>query len=159
PLGPLDATGRRGQTGRRGPVMQPTTVRAQGLAVYQPDYAKVDDVAKMHGLMRARPLATLVSAGAGGLYASHLPTVLKEEGPFGPMEWHLARANAHVRDLAEGIEALMIFHGPESYITPGWYASKARGGKVVPTWNFAVVHAYGRPAVMQDPDWLKRHVA
>lgn len=112
----------------------------------------------MHALMRARPFATLVSAGAAGLYASHLPTVLKDDGPCGIIECHLARANPHWRDLVEGKEALMIFQGPESYVTPNWYPSKAEHGKVVPTWNYAVVHAYGRPEDMQDEDWLRRHV-
>jgi transcriptional regulator len=112
----------------------------------------------MHALMRASPFATLVSSGSGGLYASHLPTVLKDDGPYGIIECHLARPNLHWRDLAEGSEALMIFHGPEGYITPNWYPSKAQHGKAVPTWNFAVVHAYGCPEVMQERDWLLRHV-
>jgi transcriptional regulator len=126
--------------------------------MYRPDHFRVDDIAEMHALMRARPLAALVSAGASGLYATHLPTVLKSEGEFGAIECHLARANPHWKDLAAGGEALMIFQGPEAYITPNWYASKAENGKVVPTWNYAAVHAYGRPQVMQDKDWLRRHV-
>ena len=112
----------------------------------------------MHALMRERPFAALVSAGPRGLYASHLPTVLKDEGPHGLIECHLARANPHCQDLAEAAEALMIFQGPEGYITPNWYPTKAQSGKVVPTWNYAVVHAYGRPQVMNDADWLRRHV-
>ncbi|HLH93314.1 MAG TPA: FMN-binding negative transcriptional regulator [Xanthobacteraceae bacterium] len=126
--------------------------------MYRPDHFRVDDVAEMHALMRARPLAALVSAGPSGLYGTHLPTVLKSEGEFGAIECHLARANPHWKDLAESGEALMIFQGPEAYITPNWYASKAETGKVVPTWNYAAVHAYGRPLVMQDKDWLRRHV-
>ncbi len=126
--------------------------------MYRPDHFRVDDVPQMHALMRARPFAALVSAGSGGLYASHLPTVLKDDGPRGIIECHLARPNPHWSDLAEGNEALMIFQGPESYITPNWYPSKAQHGKAVPTWNFAVVHAYGRPEVMEDKDWLLRHV-
>jgi transcriptional regulator len=126
--------------------------------MYQPDHYRVDDLAQLHALMRARPFATLVSGGALGLYATHLPTVLKDEAPNGMIECHLARANPHWKDLAEGNEALMIFQGPEGYVTPNWYPSKAEHGKVVPTWNYAVVHAYGRPAVMQDKDWLRRHV-
>jgi transcriptional regulator len=126
--------------------------------MYRPDHFRVDDIAEMHALMRARPLAALVSAGAAGLYATHLPTVLKNEGEFGAIECHLARANPHWKDLAAGGEALMIFQGPEAYITPNWYASKAETGKVVPTWNYAAVHAYGRPQVMEDKDWLRRHV-
>ena len=126
--------------------------------MYRPDHFRSDDIAEMHALMRARPLAALVSAGASGLYATHLPTVLKAEGEFGTIECHLARANPHWKDLAAGGEALMIFQGPEAYITPNWYASKAETGKVVPTWNYAAVHAYGRPQVMQDKAWLHRHV-
>jgi len=125
--------------------------------MYLPDLFRVEDVAQMHALMRARPFAALVSAGPSGLFASHLPTVLKDEGRYGVIECHLARANPHCLDLAGG-EALMIFQGAEGYITPNWYPSKAEGGKVVPTWNFAAVHAYGRPEVVNDADWLRRHV-
>jgi transcriptional regulator len=126
--------------------------------MYLPDHFRVDDVPQIHALMRARPFAVLVSDGPAGLYASHLPTVLKGEGPYGVIECHLARPNPHWRDLADGNEALMIFQGPEGYITPNWYPSKGQTGKVVPTWNFAVVHAYGRPEVMTEKDWLLRHV-
>jgi transcriptional regulator len=126
--------------------------------MYQPDHFRVDDVPQMQALMRVRPFAALVSAGSAGLYASHLPTVLKDEGTCGVIECHLARANPHCKDLAAVSEALMIFGGPEGYITPNWYPSKAQHGKVVPTWNYAVVHAYGRPEVMKDLDWLRRHV-
>jgi transcriptional regulator len=127
--------------------------------MYQPEHFRVDDVARMHALMRAKPLAAFISCGSSGLYATHLPTVLKDKGPSGVIECHLARANPHWKDLAEGNEALMIFQGPESYITPSWYPSKTQHGKVVPTWNYAVVHAYGRPEMMQDKDWLRRHVS
>jgi transcriptional regulator len=126
--------------------------------MYRPDHYRVDDLSLMHSLMRARPLVALVSAGAEGLCATHLPTVLKGEAPYGVIEFHLARANPHWKQLAECNEALMIFQGPEGYITPNWYPSKAEHGKVVPTWNYAVVHAYGRPEVMKDKDWLCRHV-
>ena len=76
----------------------------------------------------------------------------------GIIECHLSRANPHWKTLAEGNEAMMIFQGPEGYITPNWYPSKAQHGKAVPTWNYAVVHAYGRPEVMKEKDWLLRHV-
>jgi transcriptional regulator len=126
--------------------------------MYQPNHFRVDDVAQIHALMRARPFAALVSAGPAGLYGSHLPTVLKDEGGFGAIECHLARANPHCKELAAVNEALMIFQGPDGYITPNWYATKAETGKVVPTWNYAVVHAYGRPEVKDDVVWLRRHV-
>src|SRR5262249_6865521 len=79
---------------------------------------------------------------------------------YGAIEFHLARANPHWKYLAEGGEALMIFQGPDGYITPNWYPSKAENAnaKVVPTWNYAAVHAYGRPEAMQDVEGLRRHV-
>jgi hypothetical protein len=126
--------------------------------MYLPELFRVEDVPQMHALMRARPFAALVSAGSDGLFASHLPTVLKDEGRYGVIECHLARANPHWRDLAASGETLMIFQGAQGYITPNWYPSKAEDGKVVPTWNFAVVHAYGRTQVMGDEEWLRRHV-
>jgi transcriptional regulator len=124
--------------------------------MYLPDLFRVDDLPRLHALMRARPFATLVSAGADGLVATHLPTVLKDDGPYGTIECHVARANPHWKSL--GGEALMIFQGPEGYITPNWYPSKAEHGKVVPTWNYAAVHAYGRAEAMDDVAWLRRHV-
>jgi transcriptional regulator len=126
--------------------------------MYQPEHFRVDDLAPMHALMRARPLAVLVSGGAAGLYATHMPTVLKDDGSHGVVEFHLARANPHWKFLADENEALIIFQGPEGYITPNWYPSKTEHAKVVPTWNYAAVHAYGRPEVMQDKDRLRRHV-
>lgn len=127
--------------------------------MYRPEHHRVDNFSLMHALMRARPFAALVSESAEGLYATHLPTVLKDDGPYGVVEFHLARASPHWKYLAERNEVLMIFQGPEGYITPNWYPSKAEHAKVVPTWNYAVVHAYGLPEVMQDTDWLRRHVA
>jgi transcriptional regulator len=126
--------------------------------VYLPDLFRVDDIAQMHALMRTRPFAALVSAGALGLYASHLPTVLKHEGLYGLIECHLARANPHCKELGDVGEALMIFQGAEAYVTPNWYPTKAQTGKVVPTWNYAVVHAYGRLEAISDAEWLRRHV-
>jgi transcriptional regulator len=154
--------------GNRGPwafssaevsIARQSTKRLTGvIVVYLPDHFRVADVTQMHALMRARPFATLVSGCSTGVYASHLPTVLKEEGPCGVVECHLARPNPHWKDLAEGNEALMIFQGPEAYITPNWYPSKTRHGKAVPTWNYVIVHAYGRPEVKEERDWLLRHV-
>jgi transcriptional regulator len=126
--------------------------------MYLPHQFRVDKLAQMHALMRAKPFAALISGGSTGLCATHLPTVLKQEGERGIIECHLARANPHWNILAEGNEALMIFQGPEGYITPNWYPSKAEHQKVVPTWNYAVVHAYGRPEVMHDEAWTRRHV-
>jgi transcriptional regulator len=129
--------------------------------MYTPALFEIEDRAQAQALMRARPFATLVTHGSEGLTATHLPTVLKtdEANPLGRIECHLARPNPQWKTLAPEEDALMIFHGPEAYIRPGWYASKAEHGKVVPTWNYAVVHAYGRLETVQDPAWLLAHVS
>ena len=110
----------------------------------------------LHELMRARPLATLVTLSAEGLNANHVPLHLSQEpGPFGTLRGHVARENPIWQDFVADAEVLAIFHGPEAYITPSWYPSKKRTGKVVPTWNYAVVHAYGRMKVVEDAVWLR----
>ena len=129
--------------------------------MYTPAQFKVDAAGEAHALMRAHPFAIMVTHGTGGIVATHLPTVLKTDGagPLGRIECHLARPNPQWKTLAPYTDALMIFQGPEAYIRPGWYPSKAEHGKVVPTWNYAVVHAYGRLEAVQDPAWLLAHVS
>jgi transcriptional regulator len=129
--------------------------------MYTPKDFRVEDTGEAHALMRTNPFAILVTHGANGLVATHLPTVLKvDDGmPLGRVECHLARPNPQWRDLAPQQEAMMIFQGPEAYIRPGWYPSKAEHAKVVPTWNYAVVHAYGRLEAVHDQDWLLAHVS
>jgi transcriptional regulator len=128
--------------------------------MYTPVQFKVDEAAEAHALMRAHPFAILVTHGADGLVATHLPTVLKVDAasPLGRIECHLARPNPAWKTFAPDTDALMIFQGAEAYIRPGWYPSKAEHGKAVPTWNYAVVHAYGRLEVIEDKDWLLAHV-
>lgn len=110
----------------------------------------------MHELIRARPLATLVTLSSSGLNANHVPLHLSESpAPFGTLQGHVARANPVLSDLEKDIEVLAIFHGPDAYITPSWYATKKETGKVVPTWNYAVVHAYGHVRVVDDAAWLR----
>ena len=71
----------------------------------------------------------------------------------------MARANPHWKSLRDAPEALAIYSGPQAYVTPGWYATKSEHGKVVPTWNYAVVHIYGRAEVLDDAEWLHAHVS
>ncbi len=88
----------------------------------------------MHELIRAQPLATLVTLSSGGLNANHIPLHLSESpAPFGALHGHVARANPILSDLPNNIESLAMFHGPNAYITPSWYATKRETGKVVPT--------------------------
>ena len=113
----------------------------------------------LRALIGAHPLATLVTLTPGGLNANHIPLRLHaEEGPQGVLRGHVARANAIWKDLDPRVEALAIYQGPDTYITPAWYATKRETGKVVPTWNYAVVHVYGALRVIDDPAWLRPHL-
>lgn len=126
--------------------------------MYVPDQFKIATLSETLDVMRANPFAALVSADAEGLIGSHLPTVVKQDGDNVVIECHLARGNPHWRRLAGAGEVMMIFSGPDAYIRPGWYPSKAEHGKQVPTWNYAIVHAYGRADIIEDGAWLLRHV-
>ena len=111
----------------------------------------------MHDLIRSHPLAWLVSAGAGGLAATPIPfLVYPGEGANGTLRGHMARANPQWQDLAVAAECLLVFQGEHGYVTPSWYPSKEATHKVVPTWNYATVQAWGKPAVVEDPAWLRR---
>jgi transcriptional regulator len=129
--------------------------------MYRPGYFKVEDTAQVHAMLRAQPFAILVTQGSDGLTATHLPTVLKvgADGSLGLIECHIARQNPQWKTYAPERDALMIFQGPEAYIRPGWYPTKAEHGKVVPTWNYAAVHAYGRLETVEDKNWLLTHVS
>ena len=114
-----------------------------------------DDLAELHLQIHQSRLATLVCQGADGLVASHLPLLLETgEGEYGTLHGHIARANPQWRALADGAEALVVFNGPDAYVTPNWYAAKAEHGKVVPTWNYIAVHAYGQAEVFDDAERL-----
>jgi len=127
--------------------------------MYQPPQFRNDTRAAQHGLIRAHPLGLLVTGGAGGLIANPVPFLLDEAGAHGTLRAHLARANPQWQALAEAEDCLVVFQGPQGYVTPGWYASKREHGRVVPTWNYATVHAWGRPLVIDDADWLRRQIA
>lgn len=109
--------------------------------------------------MRAHPLATLVTLGPGGLTANHIPLLFDPEpAPGGTLRGHIARANPLGKDFHPDVDALAIFHGPSAYITPSWYPSKDESGKVVPTYNYVVVHAHGSLKVIDDVDFVERNV-
>jgi transcriptional regulator len=114
----------------------------------------------MHALMRAQPLCTLVTQCDSGLVANHVPVqTLDEPKPLGCIRGHIARANPLWRDYRAETQALAIFQGPQAYISPSFYPSKATTGEVVPTWNYAVVHASGSLRFIQDAGWLREFVA
>jgi transcriptional regulator len=122
--------------------------------MYTPPAFRVEDTAEIHALMRAARSATLVTATAEGLKGTLLPMLIDTtDGPYGTLYAHLARANDQWRHAPQG-EALAIFNGPEAYVSPNWYATKAETHKVVPTWNYASVHAYGPVEFFEDSERL-----
>lgn len=127
--------------------------------MYQPTHFCEDRLDVQHALIRRHPLALIVTAGPAGLIANPIPFVLDAAaGERGTLCCHLARANPHWRELQAVAECLVVFQGVESYITPSWYATKRESGKVVPTWNYATVHCWGRPTVIDDAEWIGRQI-
>ncbi|MFZ2404521.1 MAG: FMN-binding negative transcriptional regulator [Methylobacter sp.] len=124
--------------------------------MYIPPQFEQPDIEVMHELIRSRSLATLVTLDSNGINANHIPLYLSPTPePFGVLRGHIARANPLWHDLASDVETLAIFHGPDAYISPSWYATKQEAGKVVPTWNYAVVHAYGSLRIIDDAAWVR----
>lgn len=132
--------------------------------MYIPKHFAENDPATLHDLMRAFPLATLVTQGPDGPDANHIPLHLDAAaGPHGTLRGHIARANPLASDSTTiettagprvNRKILAIFKGPDCYISPSNYATKAEHGKVVPTWNYTAVHAHGELRLIDDRDWL-----
>jgi transcriptional regulator len=124
--------------------------------LYIPPLFKEDRIDVLHAAIRAAGLATLVTLREDGLIASHVPMLLDAEpAPYGTLLGHVARPNAQARGAVPGVQALAIFHGPDAYITPSWYATKRETGKVVPTWNYVAIHAYGPVEFFDDRERLR----
>jgi transcriptional regulator len=117
--------------------------------MYVPRHFDASDQATCHALMRQESFATLVTVDEGGVpFATHLPVLVDPgRGPHGTLRAHVARANPQWRMFAAGREALVVFLGPHAYVSPGWYLQHPS----VPTWNYVAVHAYGVPAIVDDP--------
>jgi transcriptional regulator len=127
--------------------------------MYIPKHFEETRLPVLHAFVEAHPFCTLVTMGAAGLVASHIPMVLARDGAsLGVLRGHVSRANPQWREFLPEVEVLAIFLGPEHYITPAWYPEKAETGKVVPTWNYAAVHVYGRMTAMEDAAWVRQHV-
>ena len=127
--------------------------------MYTPKAFEVTDLPMLHAAMKQSELATLVTVTANGLVATHLPLLLDEtRGALGTLTGHVSRANVQWRQTDPDAEALIIFLGLDSYVTPNWYPAKQETGRVVPTWNYAAIHAYGRITFIEDPEWLRTMV-
>jgi transcriptional regulator len=124
--------------------------------MYVPKIFQEDRVEVLHDLIRTYPFGTLVTMNEEGLQANHVPFhVESAPEPFGTLYAHVARANPVWRDFSRNNEALVIFQGPHTYISPSSYLTKKETGMVVPTWNYAVVHAHGRLNAIEDVLWLR----
>ena len=124
--------------------------------MYQPAHFVEQDAAALLALMQAAPLATLVHGGAE-LAADVLPLAVERIGEGWRITGHVARANALWRE-ADGRPVLLVFQGPQAYVSPSWYPSKARHGKAVPTWNYTLVQVHGTLRAIQDREWLRAFV-
>jgi len=123
--------------------------------MYVPPHFREQNLDVLHETIRQIALGTLVTLGPDGLIGSHVPMLLDPaKGEYGTLTGHLAKANLQAGAADAQVEALAIFLGPEAYITPNWYATKQETGKVVPTWNYVAVHAYGPITFHDDAEWL-----
>jgi transcriptional regulator len=124
--------------------------------MYVPRHFAEERTEVLHAAIERAEFGTLVTLGAEGLIATHLPLVIEPgAGPLGTLYGHVARANSQWRDRVEDVQALAIFLGPHAYVSPAWYATPS---KVVPTWNYLAVHAYGPLRTYDDPVRLRAHV-
>ena len=128
--------------------------------MYLPKHFEETRPEALHELIRAHPLGMLVTLNAAGLQANSVPFILDADPAGGPgiLRAHVARANPLWRETRGDVEALVVFQGPQAYISPSWYASKAEHGKVVPTWNYVTVQARGTLRAVDDADWLRAFV-
>lgn len=127
--------------------------------MYLPPQFREDRIEAQYDLIRQNPLGLLVTAGAGGLMANPIPFIIGEAGAGrGSLRCHMARANPQTRELCGVEECLVIFQGPQAYVTPSWYPSKRETEKVVPTWNYVTVHVWGRPKVIDEEAWLREQI-
>ena len=127
--------------------------------MYLPVHFEETRTEVLHAAIRANPLGLLVRNGPAGLAADSIPFLLADDpAPLGRLQAHVARANPLWRELAADDEVLIVFSGPQHYVTPGWYATKAETGKVVPTWNYVMVQVHGRIRIHDDPAWLATQI-
>ena len=125
--------------------------------MYQPIHFQENRPEVLHGLISIQPLGLLISYGPAGLIANAIPFRLEEGGL--KLTCHVARANSQWKELQQNPDCLVVFQGPQAYVSPGFYPSKAEHGKVVPTWNYIIVQARGRASIIEDAAWIMGQVS
>ena len=126
--------------------------------MYTPPAFEENDPAVLWEVVRHHPLGLLISTGEQGLLANAIPFEVWQQGDTTMLTAHLAKGNGQWRTL-DGQDVLSVFQGSNAYISPQWYASKKEHGRVVPTWNYAIVQVRGRARVIQDRSWLLAQVS
>lgn len=126
--------------------------------MYRPPAFREDRFDVLCDAIKAYPLGTLITAGDSGLIANVAPFTLDVSSGIRVLRAHLAKANEQIRDLREGTQALVMFQGPQAYVSPSWYPTKLEHGEVVPTWNYIVVQAKGVPKIQDDPQWVRDQI-
>jgi transcriptional regulator len=128
--------------------------------MYVPNHFKEENIEKLHQYIRTYNFGLLIIADDQGIEANHVPFLLSVESDnrLGQLECHLARNNSAWQRIQAGARVLVVFQGPNAYISPSWYPTKAENGFVVPTWNYFAIHVEGKAQVIEDPIWLKRHL-
>lgn len=127
--------------------------------MYVPKCNEENDISVLHALIKTKPLGMWTSIVDGEIEINHIPFVLHEnQGEFGTLVGHVARPNSIWAKYSKESDSVVVFQGEQAYITPSWYPSKHKHGKAVPTWNYVVVHAHGRPKIIEDPERLLNHL-
>jgi transcriptional regulator len=128
--------------------------------MYVPDHFKEEDQEELKQYIRDYSFGLLVIADDEGIEANHVAFYLSSESgsSLGYLQCHLARNNPVWQRMQNGARVLAVFQGPDAYVSPSWYPSKAETGRVVPTWNYLAIHVQGRAQIIQDSNWLKHHL-
>lgn len=126
--------------------------------MYRPPAFREDRPEVLRDAIRAYPLGTLITAGSSGILACLLPFVVRSSTKGDILCAHLAKGNEQISELRQRPPTSVLFHGPQGYVSPSWYATKQEHGRVVPTWNYVVVQAWGEPTVRDDPEWIRAQI-
>jgi len=127
--------------------------------LYVPKFNQQNDIEVLRSLIKSRPLGAWTTIANGDIEVNHIPFILHEDrGEFGTLVGHVARSNTVWKNFSEDKNSVIVFQGEQAYITPSWYPSKHQHGKVVPTWNYMVVHAEGIPKLICEGDRLLEHL-
>lgn len=126
--------------------------------MYRPKVFSEDRIEVLHEFIKKYPLATVITAGPTGTLANLIPVSLHSVGEKGTLRFHMAKMNLQADQLKAGDDLLIVFHGPQSYVTPNFYPSKKVHGKVVPTWNYSLVQVRGRATVIDDSEWVLQQI-